>query len=225
MGVVKLTVRLPAALHEALTQRARRERKSLNAEVVETLQSQIGVDAAVESERDLVRRVLREHNMLAEPGPVWDAYIAQAPDVTIEEVRELWKGQRPLSEDIVADRGDRAAAGPAAEPDGVTLVVRLPRRVHRGLQYCANEEQSTLNQIIMQAAELLLRRSEAERPQESEYDRAMRLLAVGGVIEPMGPEWDKQLSGKPLKTAAEIREALKGMAPLSDDIIADRGER
>jgi hypothetical protein len=27
--------------------------------------------------------------------------------VTIEEIREMWKGKRPLSEDIIADRGER----------------------------------------------------------------------------------------------------------------------
>jgi hypothetical protein len=42
-----------------------------------------------------------------ELGPWVDKYIEAASDVTIEEVREMWKGQRPLSEDIIADRGER----------------------------------------------------------------------------------------------------------------------
>ncbi|MDY7079652.1 MAG: hypothetical protein SXV54_22430 [Chloroflexota bacterium] len=36
-----------------------------------------------------------------------DKYIEAAPDVTVEKIRELWEGRRPLSEDIVADRGER----------------------------------------------------------------------------------------------------------------------
>ena len=60
-----------------------------------------------ETEREHTRRVLRENSMLVEPGAEWDRYIEDAPDVTVEEIRELWKGQRPLSEDIIADRGER----------------------------------------------------------------------------------------------------------------------
>jgi hypothetical protein len=45
--------------------------------------------------------------MLVGPGNWVDAHVAAAPDVTAEEVRESWEDQRPLSEDIVADRDER----------------------------------------------------------------------------------------------------------------------
>jgi hypothetical protein len=41
----------------------------------------------------------------------------------------------------------------------------------------------------------------------------------------MGPGWDKYIEGAPDMTVEEIREALRGLSPLSEDIIRDRGER
>ena len=109
--------------------------------------------------------------------------------------------------------------------EAVKLTVRLPERIHRRLKHRAQEEDTSLNQIMVQAAELLLQTNEVSYPQVSEYDRAMRLLEEKGLLEPMGPEWNQYMSGRPLKTATEIRQALQGMPPLSDDIIAERGER
>jgi hypothetical protein len=45
--------------------------------------------------------------MLAELGPEWDKYIDGAPDITVEEIREALRGMPPISEDIIADRGER----------------------------------------------------------------------------------------------------------------------
>ena len=107
MGVVKLTIRLPRALHQALQRKSQSEGRSLNQTVVEGLWRSLEAQAAYETERERTERVLRESGMLVELGPAWDKYIEGAPDVTVEEIRELWKGQRPLSEDIIADRGER----------------------------------------------------------------------------------------------------------------------
>ena len=107
MGVVKLTIRLPEALHKALQRKAHSEKSSLNQTIVEKLWQSLEAQATYETERERVRRVLRESGMLAELGPEWDKYIEAAPDVTVEEIRKLWAGQRPLSEDIIADRGER----------------------------------------------------------------------------------------------------------------------
>jgi len=109
MSTVKLTVRLPEALHRVLRQKAEDGDRSLNATLVDFLWRGLDSEKAdyEESERARVERVLRESGLLAELGPYWDKYIEAAKGVTIEEVREMWRGQRPLSEDIIADRGER----------------------------------------------------------------------------------------------------------------------
>ncbi len=110
MNTVKLTVRLPAGIHRRLRHRAQEENRSLNQVIVDA------VDMLLQrkepqypqlSEYERTIQVLRENDMLAEPGPEWDKYIEAAPDATVEEIRVLWEGQPPLSEDIIADRGER----------------------------------------------------------------------------------------------------------------------
>jgi hypothetical protein len=107
MSVVKLTVRLPESLHRALQCKAQSEKRSLNQTIVEQLWHALEARATYETEHERTRRVLRESGILVEPGDWVDKYIEAAPDVTVEEIRGLWKGQRPLSEDIIADRGER----------------------------------------------------------------------------------------------------------------------
>jgi hypothetical protein len=107
MSVVKLTVRLPESLHKALKRKAQSENRSLNQTIVEELWQSLEAKATYETERERTRRVLRESGMLVELGDWVDKYIEAAPDVTVEEIRELWRGQRPLSEDIITDRGER----------------------------------------------------------------------------------------------------------------------
>ncbi|MEA3339541.1 MAG: toxin-antitoxin system HicB family antitoxin [Chloroflexota bacterium] len=108
--------------------------------------------------------------------------------------------------------------------DIVELTIRLPGGVHRRLRRQAQEEKRSLNRIIVQAVEMLLQKDEVDY-QLSEYDRTMLVLRESGMLEPMGTEWDKYISGEPLMTAGEIRAALRGIPPLSEDVIADRGER
>jgi hypothetical protein len=107
----------------------------------------------------------------------------------------------------------------------VKLTVRLPAGMHRRLKHRAQEENRSLNQVVLDAVDMLLQKKEPEYPQLSEYERTMQVLRENDMLEPMGPEWDKYLSGNPVMTADEIREALRGIPPLSDEIIAERGER
>jgi len=107
----------------------------------------------------------------------------------------------------------------------VKLTVRLPGGVHKRLKRRAQEEKRSLNRIIVQGVEMLLQKDEVDYQQLSEYDKTMLVLRESGMLEPMGPEWDKYISGEPLMTADEIREALRGIPPLSEEVIADRGER
>jgi len=107
MGVVKLTVRLPDALHKALKHKAQSEKRSLNQTIVEELWQSLETETAHETERERTRRVLRESGMLVELGPDWDKYIDGAPDITAEEIRDALHGLPPISEDIIADREEQ----------------------------------------------------------------------------------------------------------------------
>ena len=103
-GIVKLTVRLPAKLHQALKERAVEYNVSLNQAVVETLAAELQVDpVAEESEREKVRRVLRESGMLADTSWVHD-FLPGVEPATLEEAQEWLRGV-PLSEWIIEDRG------------------------------------------------------------------------------------------------------------------------
>ena len=107
MGVVKLTVRLPEALHKALQRKARSENRSLNQTIIENLWCALESAVTYETEHERTMRVLHESGMLVELGPEWDKYIEGAPDMTAEEIREALRGQPPISEDIITDRGER----------------------------------------------------------------------------------------------------------------------
>ncbi len=107
MTVVKLTVRLPETLHQTLKRKARSESRSLNQTIIEELWRALASEATYESDREHTRRVLRESGLLVDRERWVEKYVEAAPDVTIEEVRTSWEGQAPLSEDIIADRGER----------------------------------------------------------------------------------------------------------------------
>lgn len=107
---VKLTVRLPAQLHRVLKERAAEYNVSLNQAVVDTLTAEWVVKPpAEETEREKVRRVLREAGMLADMS--WTNELAKEllngeEPATLEEVRD-WLTGVPLTEWIIEDRGPR----------------------------------------------------------------------------------------------------------------------
>ncbi len=104
METVKLTVRLPVSLHRALQAQARRRRQSLNQTLVEELARAVGM--VPESDAAFLRRVLREQGLLAEPGSVGEIYLQDTPTPTAAEVRRLLAGVPPLSEVVIAERGE-----------------------------------------------------------------------------------------------------------------------
>jgi hypothetical protein len=107
---VKLTVRLPARLHQALRERAAEYDVSLNQALVHALASELlAAPAAEETEGDRARRDLREAGLLADTS--WMTDVAKElldgeEPPTLEEVRE-WLAGIPLSEWIIEDRGPR----------------------------------------------------------------------------------------------------------------------
>lgn len=107
--IVKLTIRLPARLHQALKERASEYNVSLNQAVVDALATELAPCLLEETEGEKARRVLREAGMLADAS--WIAELADKLSdgeelPTLEEVRDWLKGI-PLSDWIIEDRGPR----------------------------------------------------------------------------------------------------------------------
>ncbi len=104
---VKLTVRLPATLHQVLKERAVEYNVSLNQVMVDTLTAELLPDVREETEGEKFDRVLRESGLLVEMGPEWDRLIGDESEIpSVPEVREMLRGI-PLSDWIIEDRGPR----------------------------------------------------------------------------------------------------------------------
>ena len=108
METAKLTVRLPKQLHQILRERAVRSEQSMNKVIVDTLWRGVEHEqAAPLSEYEHAMAAIRKTGLLMTLGPEWDKYVEDAPDMTVEELREALRGISPLSEDVIADRGER----------------------------------------------------------------------------------------------------------------------
>lgn len=107
-STIKLTLRLPARLHEQLRLRARSANRSLNTVVVEAISNGLSKEVVYpETEQERVLRVLRESGLWEPLGPPWDKYTKNAPAMTHAELREKLKGVPPLSEVIIEEREPR----------------------------------------------------------------------------------------------------------------------
>ena len=104
----KITVRLPKALRQPAQEKARRTKRSLNRLIADAVQREVErPEPTYANERERVLVVLKESGLLDEPwGAEWDSHI-QGPTPTLEEVRQMLRGQPPLSEDIIEMRGER----------------------------------------------------------------------------------------------------------------------
>lgn len=109
-STVKLTIRLPAALHQRLRRRAREYNLSLNQTIIQEVQR--GLDSAPPDEtlreRERVMRVLKESGLYDPLGPEWRKYMSDEPELSYEELRQqIGELSPPLSETIIKDRGPR----------------------------------------------------------------------------------------------------------------------
>jgi hypothetical protein len=102
---VKLTVRLPAELHQALKERAAEYNVSLNQAVIDTLSAELLQAEPAETEKERFTRMLREKGMLADTSWV-DDFLPGVEPATLEEVRD-WLQGIPLVDWIIEDRGPR----------------------------------------------------------------------------------------------------------------------
>ncbi|MCP4359432.1 MAG: toxin-antitoxin system HicB family antitoxin [Chloroflexi bacterium] len=106
-------------------------------------------------------------------------------------------------------------------PQIVKLTLRLPPDLHAQLKQLALESSHSLNKMIV---ETLRKGLPAEVIyEETEQERALRVIKEAGLWEPMGSDWPDVED--PGLTHAEIREMLKGVPPLSDIIIEEREPR
>ncbi len=101
---VKLTVRLPAQLHQVLKEHAVEYNVSLNQAVVDTLTVKL-MPAPAETEREKVRRMLKTEGKLADTRWMRNVLPGVKP-ATLDEARAWLRGV-PLSEWIIEDRGPR----------------------------------------------------------------------------------------------------------------------
>jgi hypothetical protein len=107
---VKLTVRLPAALHTRLRRRARENDLSLNQIIIQAVQRGLESQSPEEtlSEREQVFKVLKESGLYDPLGPGWEKFMTDEPVLSHEELWELvGELSPPLSETIIEDRGPR----------------------------------------------------------------------------------------------------------------------
>ena len=107
--MVKLTVRLPAALHLALRERAVEYHVSLNRALVDALTAELVTSTLEETDAEKFDRMMRETGLRSDTG--WMTELIQEltggePLPTLEEVREWLQGV-PLSDWIIEDRGPR----------------------------------------------------------------------------------------------------------------------
>lgn len=59
--------------------------------------------------------------------------------------------------------------------------------------------------------------------QEIEEERFERILLESGLLEPLGPQWFQGLEDVPELTHEDLWELTKGLFPLSETIIEERG--
>lgn len=103
---IKLTLRLPAWMHQQLQQYAQTEHQSLNNVVLETLKSGLNQKITYpEREDEKIKRMLRESKLWEPLGPDWPQ--VEDPGYTHEEIREMLTGVPPLSNVIIEDREPR----------------------------------------------------------------------------------------------------------------------
>jgi len=105
----------------------------------------------------------------------------------------------------------------------VKLTLRLPVGLHQQLKNRARTVNDSLNQTIVET----LRRgiSEDVDYKETESEKVRRVIRESGMLEPLGPQWFDGLEAVPELTHEELWELTRGIAPLSETIIEERGPR
>jgi hypothetical protein len=102
-----------------------------------------------------------------------------------------------------------------------TVAVQLPLQLARRVE----AKKVPLGKAIVEAVERWLAERERPRVQPSADAEFLAALEQAGMrVKRSWDEWQGWFSEKPL-SAAEVREMLAGVSPLSEVIIAERNER
>lgn len=104
------------------------------------------------------------------------------------------------------------------------LTLRIPTALIAQVRRRAGATRRSLNRFIVEAVEQRIEQTEPGSTYLSESEAVLAALDRRGLLLQPGAEWDDLLSGLPLRTHAEILEAMSGQRPLSEDIIEMRGE-
>lgn len=105
----------------------------------------------------------------------------------------------------------------------VKLTVRLPAKLHEQLKQRARRNEQSLNKVLVETLQEGLAHP-VDYPL-SEHEKFRKVLRDSGMLVELGPEWFKGLEDVPLLTHEELWELTKGLPPLSETIIEDRGPR
>jgi len=100
---VKLTVRLPTALHQVLKERAAEYNVSLNQVLVNTLVAELMPEAPEESDDKKYERILQRRQAKTD----WMDRFIQGVELPSREEARTWLDGVPLSDWIIEDRGPR----------------------------------------------------------------------------------------------------------------------
>jgi HicB family len=105
----------------------------------------------------------------------------------------------------------------------IKLTVRLPTRLHEQLKQRAHQNDQSLNTVVVET----LKEGLTHPPEYtlSEHEKYQKVLRDSGMLAEMGPQWFQGLEDVPLLTHEELWELTKGLPPLSETIIEDRGPR
>jgi len=104
------------------------------------------------------------------------------------------------------------------------LTLRIPVALIARTQQRAGATRRSLNRYIVETVEQQVEQVESAPMHLSESEVVLMTLQQSGLLVQPGTEWEGLLSGRPVKTHAEIMEMMSGQRPLSEDIIEMRGE-
>jgi len=105
----------------------------------------------------------------------------------------------------------------------VKLTVRLPTKLHELLKHRSRARSDSLNKVIVETLWQSL--SEESYDRDSERQQSLKVIRESGLWEPLGPEWQAEIAKAPKISHSELRQEMKGVPPLSESIIEDRGPR
>jgi hypothetical protein len=108
-STTKLTVRLPATLHNRLRRRAREKDTSLNQVLIEAVQRGLDSEPPAEtlSEREQIVKILKQSGLYEPLGPGWNKFVSEPVRSHEELRRQVGELVPPLSETVIEDRGPR----------------------------------------------------------------------------------------------------------------------